>query len=466
MTDGSHNSLTLGRKIAYAAPAFALAVVGIPVYVYIPKFYTDVVGVPIYWVGFIIAAVRLFDAFTDPLIGLLSDRTRTRFGRRRPYIAIASVFVALAVAALFNPPTGASNHHLTLWFGVSIFTLFLFWTLVVVPYESMGPELSFDYNERTSLFAMRDGFLIAGTLAAASAPGVIDSVYGYTGEPAHEIHKFFIMAVMYAGLVIVCCWWCVLKLRETPIHTPPTPSSPSATLRGVIRNRPFVILLISYIISAFGNQLPATLILYFVQYVLHSDKVNLFLLIYFLTGVAFLPFWIRIAVKIGKKAAWLMAMGINTGAFLGVFFLGAGDELAYGVMVVLSGIGFGASLALPSAIQADVIDYDELLSGRRREGLFIGVWSIAKKLTAALGVGLSLYLLGYVGYQPNIEQPPSVVLALRFLYALLPCVCNILGFLVILRYPISAPKHAEIRELIETRGPHESVRDPLTGAVR
>lgn len=236
-------------------------------------------------------------------------------------------------------------------------------------------------------------------------------------------------------------------------------------MRGVIRNRPFVILLASYIISAFGNQLPATLILYFVQYVLHSDKVNLFLLIYFLTGVAFLPFWIRIAVKIGKKAAWLMAMGINTGAFLGVFFLGAGDELAYGVLVVLSGIGFGASLALPSAIQADVIDYDELLSGRRREGLFIGLWSIAKKLTAALGVGLSLYLLGYVGYQPNIEQPPSVVLALRFLYALLPCICNILGFWVVLRYPISAPKHAEIRELIETRGPHDSVRDPLTGAV-
>ena len=158
-----HISMTI--KTAYAAPAFALAVVGIPVYVFIPKFYTDVVGINIGILGVILFSVRIFDAVTDPLFGLISDRTVTRFGRRRPYIAVGSFFVAVSMFLLFNPPEVATQLA-TVWFGVWIYALFLFWTAVVVPYESLGPEITFDYNERTSLFGLRDGLLIAGTLAA------------------------------------------------------------------------------------------------------------------------------------------------------------------------------------------------------------------------------------------------------------------------------------------------------------
>jgi GPH family glycoside/pentoside/hexuronide:cation symporter len=149
--------LSLAVKLAYSSPAFTLAVVGIPVYVYIPKFYTDVVGVHIGMLGFLLLAVRMFDAITDPLLGYISDRTRTPFGRRRPYIALGSLALAVTLYLLFNPPTKASPTFETWWFGVCIFSLFLFWTIVVVPYESLGPELTFDYNERTGLFGMRDG---------------------------------------------------------------------------------------------------------------------------------------------------------------------------------------------------------------------------------------------------------------------------------------------------------------------
>lgn len=461
MTDKTLGPLSFGKKIAYAAPAFALAVVGIPVYVYIPKFYTDVVGVPISFMGLILLSVRLFDAVTDPAIGLLSDRTVTRFGRRRPYIAIASILVAVSVCALFNPPSWASVAIEKLWFTVWIFFLFLFWTIVVVPYESLGPELSFDYHERTSLFALRDGLLIAGTLAAASAPGVIDWAYDLTGGPQDERKKFFIMSALYAPLIIACCYYCVLRIREIPTLVKRKSINLQKALQDIAHNRPFIILLISYVISAFGNQLPATLILFYVQYVLKSDYANLFLVLYFFTGVAFLPFWILVSKNIGKKAAWLTSMVINTGAFIGVLFLGAGDEIQYGIVVFFSGIGFGASLALPSAIQADVIDYDELISGLRREGLFIGIWSIAKKLAAAFGVGISLYLLGYMGYEPNIDQSDAVVFSLKLLYGLVPCLCNIIAFMVVLLYPISQEKHIEIRKLIEERGPESPVKDPL-----
>ena len=162
--------LSLKEKLAYAAPAFSLAVVGIPVYIYIPKFYTDVIGVHISALGLILLVVRLFDAVTDPAVGLISDHTRTPFGRRRPFMAFGAIFTAIAIFLLFNPPrTGIDTA--TIWFMVLIFALFLFWTVIIVPYESLGPELTYDYNERTTLFSVRDGALIAGTLVRGGITG-------------------------------------------------------------------------------------------------------------------------------------------------------------------------------------------------------------------------------------------------------------------------------------------------------
>ena len=450
----------LYKKIAYSAPAFALAVVGIPVYVYIPKFYTDVVGVNIAVLGIILFTVRIFDALTDPVIGFVSDLTHTPFGRRRPYIAMGSVFIAVSMYLLFNPPKGSPSFE-TVWFGACIYALFFFWTLVTVPFESLGPEITFDYHERTALFGMRDGFLIAGTLAAASSPAAVQWLFGLAEDAGGERAKFFWISVIYAPLLTATCWWCVLTIKELKLPEKHHRIGLFAGLRQTVRNRPFVILLIAYTISAIGNNLPATLILFYVEYVLQSKWADLFLVLYFATGIIFLPGWIIISRKTGKKKAWLASMAINTGAFVGVFFLGPGDVMIYGILVFLSGIGFGASFAIPSAIQADVIDYDELLTGERREGQYIGLWSISKKLAAALGVGAGLSILGLAGYTPNVEQSEPVRLTLRTLYALVPSICNIAAFLVVLAYPISGRIHKDIRTAILKRQKGHSVMNPL-----
>jgi GPH family glycoside/pentoside/hexuronide:cation symporter len=463
MNDVNTHRVPLGKKIAYAAPAYALAVIGIPVYVYIPKFYTDVVGINVILLGYILFSVRIFDAVTDPIIGFISDRTATRFGRRRPYIAIGAVFVALMMFLLFNPPQASPTFE-TVWFGVFIYALFLFWTIVTVPYESLGPEITFDYHERTSLFGIRDGFLIAGTLAAASTPALVQWVFGLGDDATGERAKFFWISILYTPLLIGTAWWCVLAIKER--HPQPGRSSLGlfSGIRQVARNRPFVILLVAYTISAIGNNLPATLILFYVQYVLQSDLADLFLLLYFMTGILFLPFWIYISRRTGKKAAWLTSMAINSGAFIGVFFLGPGDERIYGILVVLSGIGFGATLALPSAIQADVIDYDELLTGERREGQYIGWWSISKKLAAAIGIGVGLAALGVAGYTPNVEQTQKVQFVLRMLYAFIPSLFNLLGLVVALAYPISDKIHEEIKQAIEKKRAGEVFENPLAKA--
>jgi GPH family glycoside/pentoside/hexuronide:cation symporter len=260
------------------------------------------------------------------------------------------------------------------------------------------------------------------------------------------------------------CWWCALSIRER--H--PSIGSKSVGLWGglrqVIHNRPFVILLIAYTVSAIGNNLPATLILFYVEYVLQSQLADFFLMLYFVTGIVFLPAWVIISRRTGKKAAWLASMAINTGAFIGVFFLGPGDAAIYGVLVFMSGIGFGATLAIPSAIQADVIDYDELLTGERREGQYIGLWSISKKIAAAVGIGVGLSILGMAGYTPNAEQPADVLTALRVLYALVPSLCNIVAIVIAFAYPISSRIHADIRKAIARRQTGLPVTNPLKPA--
>jgi len=445
---GRERQVSWGDTFVYALPALSLAVIGIPVYVFLPKFYTDTIGVNISTVGLLLMAVRLFDAVTDPVIGYVSDRTSSPFGRRKPYIAFGALGLALSILFLFRPPV-LPQDAMTLYFGFWLFALFFFWTLITIPYESLGPEMTTDYHERTVLFSVRDGFLILGTLLAAASPVMIDAAMTSLGKIPTEKERFSIMAYIFAPMIVVFSLVCIYKIKEKY-----TRRMTDHLLKGfsdVLKNRPFMILIAGYTISALGSNLPATLILYYVEYVLQARNAEMFLLIYFVTGIVFLPLWIAVSRKIGKKSAWIISMVINTGAFSGVFFLGPGDAGVYGVLVFLSGIGFGAGLALPSAIQADVIDYDQLLTGQRREGRYIGLWSIAKKLAAALGIGIGLLLLGRTGYSPNVEQTESTVLTLKVLYALVPCLCNLVSIAIISFYPISEKKHAQIRSRIAHR---------------
>ena len=286
-------------------------------------------------------------------------------------------------------------------------------------------------------------------------------MFGLPNNPSGERAKFFWISVFYTPLLIGTALWCVLSIKEKAAEAKASRFGLGSGIRQVMHNKPFIILLAAYTISAIGNNLPATLILFYVQYVLQSDLADLFLMTYFVTGIIFLPAWIWISRRTGKKAAWLASMGVNSGAFLGVFFLGPGDEVIYGILVFLSGIGFGATLAIPSAIQADVIDYDELLTGERREGQYIGWWSISKKMAAAVGIGAGLSLLGMAGYVPNAEQSENVRLMLRTLYALVPSLLNLAGLAIAFFYPISNKIHADIRRAIQDKANGKRVVDPL-----
>ena len=446
----SRSSVSLKTYFSYGSVALPMALFAITFYVYIPKFYTDSVGLALSVVAHIVLLSRIADAVLDPLMGGISDRTRSKLGRRKPWILVSFVPLVISFIFLLYPSIHPSIVREATWFGIWTVAFFIFWTMLSIPYEAFGAEISFDYHERTKLLGFRDGALVLGTLLAAVCPVIYEKLY--PGDVTET--KWMTLGVLYSIVLIAAVLNCVRHVPERHWDESLRPKgSMLRNLSHVVQNRPFLILLVSYTIGAFGAQLPATLFLYYVQYVLNGSELeaNGFLVLYFLVGFLCLPFWIWLAGRMGKKEAWICAMLVNTGAFAGVFFLTTGDLFLYGILVALSAVGYGATLALPSSMQADVIDYDELRHGTRKEGQFIGLWSISKKCSAAVGAGIALEVLNFFGYRPNEVQTPETIFALRFLYAGVPCLCNFIAMVIAWRYPISQRMYLEIRKKIDDR---------------
>lgn len=439
--------VSLRTKIAYSLPALALSLLGIAFYVYLPKFYAEVVGVNLAVLGYIILASRVFDAFTDPVIGYISDRIQHKRGRRKSLMLWALVPLVLSFYFLLVPPASLSVEDGTIWFAVFTFAFFLFWTIVTIPYEAWGPELSTDYDERTRIFSFRDGALVLGTLFAAILPKAIETAAG------DQRQTFQAVAFLYGLLLVGAVLTCLRLVPEKKIDLAKRSTQwIHKSFLEVLRNRHFLVLLAAYTIAGFGTALPATLIFFYVQDFLGSKSGGTFLLLYFLIGFMFVPVWSKLAVIVGKKKAWIWSMAINTGAFVGVLGLTKGDEFSYGVLVAISAVGYGGTQIIPPAMQADVIDVDELQYGTRREGQFVGLWSICKKLAAALGAGISFPILASYGYEVGGSNNSADALQmLSFLYAGVPSLCNMISLALVSQYTLDKAELLKVREGIDLR---------------
>jgi GPH family glycoside/pentoside/hexuronide:cation symporter len=448
----------------YGAPSFAGAAMLVPIYIHLPKFYADVVGVSLGYLAIAIAAARALDALSDPLVGWLSDRSRSRFGRRRPFIALGAPVCALAFYALFTPPEALGVRAAQSWFALSFVAYFVFHTLYGLPHYALGPELTLDYHERSRLFGYREGFSILGTVIAAALPGVLVGIVGMSERAA-----FAAIGAAFSIALTATCLLLAVRVRERRdfAERPSNPFVPG--VRRALRNRPFRILLTSYVVGSAASAIPGTLMPFFTAYVIRPDNqagwLAAFLAAYFGAGFLFLPAWMWAARRFGKKPTWLASFlfGITGGA--GMFFLDRGDTLPTLFLIAWSGASFGAGLFLGPSIQADVIDYDELHTGKRREAQYTSFWAMLPKFVAIPSAAIPIAVLGTLGYVPNVEQTPQVVLAIKAIFALLPAFFSALAFLVALRFPIDERIHARIRLGIEAHANGQAAIDPLTGDV-
>jgi Na+/melibiose symporter-like transporter len=419
-------SLPWWRRAAYGLPAAPLAIVGLPLNVFLPAFWAETMGLSLALVGGVLLATRLSDVLTDPLIGWLSDRTQGRLGRRRPWILAALPIGGPALWYLFVPPVGAGAPHLF----VCAALLYLAWTMIAVPHAAWGAELSTDYAERTRIAGWRESFTIVGVLVSAALPALLANP-----APGAALRALAAATLAFAPPALLL----MLLLVPEPA-VPPRPKA-AGGMRAALQNRPFRLLLGAWAINGVANGLPAALFLLVVRDVLAApDRAGILLFVYFLCAIAAVPVWAVVAGRIGKHRAWAAAMLIACGVFVLVPLLGAGDWRLFLAICVVSGAGLGADLALPPAMQADVVDLDELNTGFPRAGIFFAAWSMAQKLGNALAVGLGLPLLDALG-------PAS----LPYLYALVPVALKLVAIGLVWRFPIDAPAQRRIRAEIEAR---------------
>lgn len=400
--------LTRTALAAYAAVALPIAAAALPVHVQVPKFYSTL-GLDLAVIGAVLLGVRLLDAVSDPLLGALADRIPRRYGGHKAMIAGAVPALAAGLWLLFNPPGQASL--LLPWLIAALVFAYFGLSAASIGHLALGSALSRDYAERTRITATRGIAALAGVLCAAAIPEWLVLRQG-----AADGLSWF--ALGYAPVLVLAA---VITLRAGPgpaVQVPPRAVS-FAALYLPLRNPRFRQLALVFLINGVAAAVPATLLLFFAADVLQrADLTPLFLLLYFIAGAVGMPFWVRIAARAGKVRAWLLAMVMAVAAFVWAWFLGAGDAAAFAVVCALSGFAFGADLALPASLLADLIDDDEDDRGRP-DGAYFGLWHLLEKLALALAAGITLPLLQWLGYQPGSAAGTGSALSL--VYALLPC---------------------------------------------
>lgn len=433
--------LTRAALAAYAGPALPLAALTLPLYVILPTFYAESVGLPLALVGTILLAVRLADAVSDPLIGLMADRYRPPLGRRRGWLLAACLPAALAAYMILTPPGDAGGGYLLFW-GLA---LSLGYTASIIPYTAWGAELSDDYHGRSRIAGAREGMVLLGTLIAVSVPAIAEAL-GAPGQ-ATALEVLALIIVIALPCLTLVAVWRLPEPSDTGAALPPLADG----LRQVARNRPFARLLAAFVLNGFANGLPATLFLFFVARALAApDMQGPFLFLYFLCGIAGVPLWLAVSRRTGKHRAWCTAMLGACAVFALVPLLGPGDLIGFAAICVLTGLALGADLALPSAIQADVIDVDRIATGTRRSGLYFALWGLATKLSLALAVGLAFPLLGLAGFDPAAADTTGTG-ALVALYAIVPVALKLAAIALMWNFPLGAKEQAELAARLANR---------------
>ncbi len=453
--------LPLRIKLAYGAPSFAGAGMAIPIAIHLTIFYSDTILVPLGLIALVKALARALDALTDPFMGWLTDSTRSRWGRRRPWILFGAPAAALSFYLMFSPPDGLAGANAAAWFAATYIGYYVFHTVYIIPHNGLGPELTLDYNERSTLFGIREAFVVLGTLVAAVAPPIFIQTLG----GAREGYSGFaaLLGVLLVGLYLNL----VMQIRERPDFTSRAPNPLVPGLRRVFRNRAFRILLAVYLTSATTGAIPGLMMPYFTKYVLQPENPDTwlaaFLAVYFGAGFLFLPVWIWLARRFEKKPVWLASFIPSITGSGALFFMGPGDIWPTFFILIWAGAAFGAGLFLGPAMQADVIDYDELYTGKRREAQYGALWSIMQKFVIIPSMSIPLAILATAGYLPNVPQTEEVQFAIRAIFGLGPAATASAALLIGLLYPISRKVHQEIWDGIDRLKQGQSAIDPING---
>lgn len=441
------DELSPARLAAYGLPGLALAALGLPLVMLLPKAYAELPALGLTAVGAALLLARLWDMVSDPLIGVWSDRLARRRRGRKLMITLGLPLLSLSAYRVFAPPDEAGLGYLLGW----SLLLYTGWSMVAVPYQAWGAELSRHYHRRTHVTSAREGFVIVGTLLVLAL--------GVFGSDRPGIETLDRLALPLALLLPLTFLPGLLAVGDRPNRSAGVP----LRWRQLIGQLALRRLLLAYVLNNAGNAVPAALFLLYVEHVLQRPTLSGWLIgVFFGAGLLGFAVWVPVARRVGKHRAWSLSMLFACAVFAFVPFLAAGDTGLFLLICLLTGLSLGVDMALPASIQADVLDGDRAVSGGERAGLLFGVWGMATKLALALGVGLAFPLVELAGFDPSGANDGPALTALALVYAGLPVLLKLASAGLMWRYPQPTPTPTPIEETdhAATRRPDPVTSDP------
>ena len=434
--------------VAYGQLALPMAIADLPLSIYLTAFYGGDIGVPLAAMAWVLLLTRLSDVVTDPMIGILSDRsTNWPLGRRKTWLLMGIPVKMLAIYMIFFAQPGAGAGYMLLW----LFVLYLGWTMISIPYGAWGAELSGDYHQRNRITGWRTLFAFIGILIATIAPLIPG---GGAGTPQgltpvmQGLGTWALVALPVSALLI----W-----RFVP-DAPVRQSAGAATtwMKGfkiAASNGPFIRILLATTIGRIGSAISTTEAIWSLIFAMAlGPSAGLPVIVYLLAAVLGVPLWVMLGSRFTKHNALIGAVLTSIFAFAFLLLVPPGNLLLSCLVMVLAGIGGGAAATLGSSIAADVIDLDELRSGRSRAGLLIAFWGMGGKLADAIGGFIALMLLSWFGFSAvSATNTPDAIFGLTVTYILIPWPFYFVSVLLLWRFPLTHARQARIRRLVERR---------------
>ena len=444
----------LGTTIAYGMPGVGAGYMYLLMSLYVMKFSTDVLLIAPAVMGIIFSISRIWDAISDPIAGYLSDRTTFKFGRRRTWMLLSFVPISFGFLAVFSPPESMQGQSLDLWMMIAILSFYSAITLFNVPHMALGAELTDDYHERTRLFGVRHiGFTFGSILSLVSMSLLISEENSPTGDVRELASNlaFFVVAVM--SLMI---FFSVSRLKEDPKFQNRVNKNPFRAFRDIWVNPHAKILIIVLFIENLGGAVIGVLTLYVTQYIIGTPALApLMILAYMLPSALSVPFWIPLSRRFGKINLWVFSMAFTGISFGATFFTPFIDSVTARVVIMfvgafLAGIAAGCGGAIGPSIKGDVIDYDEYLTGERKEGSYFAALNFVYKSATGIMLLVTGFVLQFSGFIPNQPQTMEVKIALISLYGLVPLLFYSLGaYLLYKKFTFGEKEHAAIKQHIK-----------------
>ena len=433
------------RLTGFASIAVPIAGAGLPLALFVPQLYATQFGLSLATIGFIFLLGRIWDVSADPLVGALSDRTRSRFGRRRPWIAAGGLLFGLSSALLFFPPAALVTPA---YLGAALFFFYLGWSMIEIPASAWAGELSRHYHGRTRVVSYQALLRAIGLLAVLVLPTILDQVEPGNGTLKLQLVGGFIIATLIPSLALT-----LFSVPEPPVPaTPPVRQSFWRATSVIFSDRLLLRVLASDAVVTAGQSIRASLIVFFaVWYMGLPAWASGLYLLQFIFGVAAAPIWLRIGTRIGKRQAAISGEIAQAAINIGLLFVFPSGLPMLLALTIAQGLTQGSGNLMLRAMVADVADAHRLRTGHDRTGLFFSVFALSAKLGPAIGIGIALPLIAWLGFAAGPHNDATALEGLKTVFALGPALAHIIATLIIWRFPLDEAAHAEIRRALDQR---------------